>query len=144
MKQDIPYCQKRGVKVLMSIGGVWSNDADYRVSTEQNGRDFSDFLWGAFGPYNTSWTGPRPFDFNGTHNAVDGFDFDIEIKIGGCNGAIPQTYSLLTSVGRQQAIYCNGRPIPRISSQHVHLGCTSVSISTTVLLHAGIDPKGQA
>lgn len=82
IKEDISYCQARGIKVLMSIGGEWSDDFDYRVSTEKNGRSFAEFLWKAFGPYDPSWDGPRPFDTNTTHNAVDGFDFDIEQPFG--------------------------------------------------------------
>jgi len=75
--QDIPKCQAMGTKVLLSIGGVWSSSgSDYTVSTTQKGEAFATFLWNAFGPYKTSWTGPRPFG----HSSVDGFDFDVEKK----------------------------------------------------------------
>ncbi|KAM3550363.1 hypothetical protein ARSEF4850_008379 [Beauveria asiatica] len=83
---DLQYCRDKGVKMLLSIGGVWNEKtADYRVTTEKNGREFADFLWGAFGPYDPSWKGPRPFDKSPTeHSAVDGFDFDLEIpKVNG-------------------------------------------------------------
>ncbi|CAK7225775.1 Chitinase 2 [Sporothrix curviconia] len=78
--EGIPVCQAQGIKVLLSIGGVFDAvSANYNVTTEANGRYFADFLWGAFGPYNASWTGPRPFDASATeHTSVDGFDFDIE------------------------------------------------------------------
>lgn len=82
LKEDIPKCQVKGVKVLLSIGGEWSTESDYRVSTEDNARYFSDFLWNAFGPFNATWDGPRPFDSETTHNAIDGFDFDIEGAFG--------------------------------------------------------------
>ncbi|CAK7205721.1 Chitinase 2 [Sporothrix eucalyptigena] len=80
IQEGIPVCQAAGTKVLLSIGGVFDAvNANYNVTTEANGRYFADFMWGAFGPYNASWTGPRPFDLSATvHNAVDGFDFDIE------------------------------------------------------------------
>lgn len=80
IQEGIPVCQAAGTKVILSIGGVFDAQlANYNLTTEANGRYFADFLWGAFGPYNASWTGPRPFDLSATqHNSVDGFDFDIE------------------------------------------------------------------
>ncbi|KAM3455032.1 hypothetical protein MY3296_002602 [Beauveria thailandica] len=83
---DLQYCRDKGIKMLLSIGGVWNEKtADYRVTTEKNGREFANFLWGAFGPYDPSWTGPRPFDKNDKERtAVDGFDFDLELpKVNG-------------------------------------------------------------
>lgn len=85
IKEDIPYCKSRGVKILLSIGGVYDPkvDADYKVTTEENGRYFADFLHGAFGPFDPTWDGPRPFDLNNsTHNSVDGYDFDVEEAFG--------------------------------------------------------------
>src|SRR3569833_110204 len=84
IKEDISVCQAMGTKILLSIGGVYDQTAaNYAISSEQNGRDFADFMWKAFGPYDPSWTGPRPFDLSTSqHNSVDGFDFDIEKKFG--------------------------------------------------------------
>ncbi|KAM3485100.1 hypothetical protein MY8738_001568 [Beauveria namnaoensis] len=81
IKDDLQYCRKKGIKMLLAIGGEWNqNTADYRVTTERNGREFADFLWGAFGPYNSSWKGPRPFDkSDNERSAIDGFDFDLEL-----------------------------------------------------------------
>ncbi|KAJ4254324.1 Chitinase 2 [Fusarium torreyae] len=79
--EGIPYCQQRGVKVLLSIGGVYNEDgSNYKVTTDDKGVDFADFLYSAFGPYDESWDGPRPFDSKDgvTRPAIDGFDFDIE------------------------------------------------------------------
>ncbi|RMJ02348.1 hypothetical protein CDV36_015384 [Fusarium kuroshium] len=81
IKEGIPYCQERGVKVLISIGGVYNEDGgNYKVTSGQKGVDFADFLWSAFGPYDKNWNGPRPFDADdgSTRPAIDGFDFDIE------------------------------------------------------------------
>ncbi|PNY27206.1 Endochitinase A1 [Tolypocladium capitatum] len=80
---DIPYCQSRGVKVILSIGGEYSTtDNNYAVSTEEKGEHFADFLYNAFGPYNKNWNGPRPFDPNPwDHVAVDGYDFDLEANL---------------------------------------------------------------
>jgi chitinase len=67
------------VKVMLSIGGQWNPPVtDYTVSTAANGIAFAEFMWGAYGPFDPSWTGPRPFDFNGKHIQLDGFDFDLE------------------------------------------------------------------
>ncbi|KAF5561532.1 endochitinase 2 precursor [Fusarium napiforme] len=81
IKEGIPYCQERGVKVLLSIGGVYNEaGSNYKVTTDDKGVDFADFLYKAFGPYDQTWDGPRPFDSEDgtTRPAVDGFDFDIE------------------------------------------------------------------
>ncbi|KAI9668498.1 MAG: hypothetical protein M1829_005376 [Trizodia sp. TS-e1964] len=69
---DIPLCQSKGKKILLSIGGGWPQD--YKLDNDQSGINFANFLWGAFGPADPKWTGPRPFG----NAVVDGFDFDIE------------------------------------------------------------------
>lgn len=86
---DVRYCQKKGKKVLLSIGGHVSATTDYSISSPPEGEYFADFIWGAFGPYNPSWTKARPFDdfYGGAdegdeHFVFDGFDFDIEEKFG--------------------------------------------------------------
>jgi chitinase len=87
--EGIPACQANGKKVLLSIGGAFVTGVNYTVSSQQNGEDFADFLWGAFGPYDASWTGPRPFDSSATeHVSVDGFDFDIETKFADQSGYV--------------------------------------------------------
>nr|AIT18896.1 chitinase [Hirsutella thompsonii] len=93
LKDDIPYCQSKGVKVILSIGGVYSDKLqpngeynDYEVTTDANGEYFADFLYNAFGPYRKEWTGPRPFDRANKQIAVDGFDFDIEASFKNGNG----------------------------------------------------------
>ena len=81
IKEDVPYCKSKGVKVLLSIGGVFGSGSRYDVSTDEKGQEFASFLYSAFGPYQKSWTGPRPFDVSpDSPTSVDGFDFDIEIK----------------------------------------------------------------
>ncbi|KJZ72578.1 hypothetical protein HIM_08102 [Hirsutella minnesotensis 3608] len=87
LKDDIPYCQSKGVKVILSIGGVWNKKRNnYEVTTDENGEYFADFLYNAFGPYRKEWTGPRPFDSDNQQVAVDGFDFDIEASFENGNG----------------------------------------------------------
>ncbi|KAK0729755.1 glycoside hydrolase superfamily, partial [Lasiosphaeris hirsuta] len=93
--EDIPYCQDKGIKVLLSIGGA---AGDYEVSSAANGEYFAEFLFKAFGPYDAASTIPRPFDFGGAHVSVDGFDFDIEVKFddnAGYNALIAKLHDLI-------------------------------------------------
>ncbi|EGR46532.1 uncharacterized protein TRIREDRAFT_66041, partial [Trichoderma reesei QM6a] len=81
LQSDIPYCRSKGVKVILSIGGVYNAlTSNYFVGDNGTATDFATFLYNAFGPYNASYTGPRPFDdiTTGLPTSVDGFDFDIE------------------------------------------------------------------
>ncbi|KAF3015000.1 Glycoside hydrolase 18 protein [Neopestalotiopsis sp. 37M] len=95
IREDITYCQARGKKVLLSIGGVFTAEnplteivaaatstttSDYSLPDNSTGEWFAEYLWGAFGPKTDSWTHERPFDYNDISVAVDGFDFDIEEK----------------------------------------------------------------
>lgn len=80
IKADIKTCQGLGKKILLSIGGVYSDTSDYSLSSVTKGEEFADFLFDAFGPYQDGYEGPRPFDPSGDHNTIDGFDFDIEVK----------------------------------------------------------------
>lgn len=63
----------------MSLGGETNT---YELTGQQEGEDFADFLWGAFGPQTAEWMDagkPIPFDGpNGEEVQVDGFDMDIE------------------------------------------------------------------
>jgi chitinase len=73
---DIIACQRTyGKKIFLSLGGA--NPTNQYLGTDAAGRIFADFLWGAFGPVNSTWRGPRPFG----NAVVDGFDFDIESNI---------------------------------------------------------------
>lgn len=80
LNPSVAICQSEfKKKILLSIGGELTETSNYTVSTPENGVEFANFIWGAFGPYDESWEGkPRPFDYDGVHVAVDGYDFDIE------------------------------------------------------------------
>ncbi|KAI0138019.1 glycoside hydrolase superfamily [Hypoxylon sp. NC0597] len=81
IKEDIKTCQRLGKKVLLSVGGEFSSYSNYTLSSVQAGVDFAEFLYQAFGPYKSTYKGPRPFDTSSTdHICLDGFDFDIETK----------------------------------------------------------------
>ncbi|KAK0656438.1 glycoside hydrolase superfamily [Cercophora newfieldiana] len=76
---DIPYCQAKGKKVLLSIGGHPGANNNYEVTSKANAEYFATFVWEAFGPLNPSSNTPRPFDRTGQPPVVvDGFDFDLE------------------------------------------------------------------
>ncbi|OBT54521.1 hypothetical protein VE04_06692 [Pseudogymnoascus sp. 24MN13] len=81
MAQDMQYCQSKGKKILLSLGGGYDT---YHLSGKVDGEAFADFLWGAYGPNTTAWAGPRPFDpipgsvGDEIATVVDGYDFDIE------------------------------------------------------------------
>lgn len=83
ISNGIASCQQAGKKILLSLGGEPIKDAPYSLTSKADGVNLANFLWGAFGPANASWTGPRPFDYNGVVNVVDGFDFDIETIVSG-------------------------------------------------------------
>lgn len=114
IREDIKYCQSKGKKVLLSVGGVWSSAPAnrYNVSSVANGQYFGNFLWKAFGPYDPAWTGPRPFDISPSeHVVLDGFDIDIEVDFknapGGYTGYIKLIQVLrafITSSGTGQII----------------------------------------
>lgn len=69
---DIKYCQSKGIKILLSMGGA---TPAYGVATVKEGEDLADELWDTFGGgYKRNATAYRPFG----DATVDGFDLDIE------------------------------------------------------------------
>ncbi|KAG7191251.1 Chitinase 1, partial [Scheffersomyces spartinae] len=66
--EDIKYCQSKGKKVMISMGGA---SGSYGFSSEAEGSEFATTLWNKFGGGSDA---ERPFD----DAVVDGFDFDIE------------------------------------------------------------------
>jgi chitinase len=95
--EGIPVCQSLGKKVILSLGGAWLTPKEggtypaYSLTGTTDGEAFAEFLWGAYGPYQKSWTdagNPRPLDggdtgLHGNHIDIDGFDFDIELPSSG-------------------------------------------------------------
>lgn len=75
----ISYCKENGKKILLSLGGA-PGTTPYQLTCNSDADYMADFLWGAFGPLNSSATWPRPFDDQVVGSqSVDGFDFDIEV-----------------------------------------------------------------
>ncbi|XP_027366255.1 acidic endochitinase [Abrus precatorius] len=66
---DIKYCQSKGIKVLLSIGG---GVGSYSLASPEDARNVSKFLWNTFlGGKSSS----RPLG----DAVLDGIDFDIEL-----------------------------------------------------------------
>jgi len=96
VQTGIPYCQSKGKKILLSLGGGTDT---YQLTGAADGEYFADLLWGMYGPFpnsvtNQAWIdagSPRPLDFEVTGNNpedyinVDGFDLDIEVSAIGIN-----------------------------------------------------------
>ncbi|KXT05133.1 hypothetical protein AC578_7549 [Pseudocercospora eumusae] len=73
---DVTTCQQTyGKKIFLSIGGGYPTT--YYLKNDTTARTFADFLWKAWGPVQSGYTGPRPWG----NASVDGFDFDIESYI---------------------------------------------------------------
>ncbi|GAB7356071.1 hypothetical protein MBLNU459_g6687t1 [Dothideomycetes sp. NU459] len=83
LAQNITFCQTKGVKVFVSIGGSSSN-VTFNTSTQA--KQAAQTLWDVFGDGTKSNPSLRPFG----NITVDGFDFDIE------NGTT-QYYDLMAS-----------------------------------------------
>ncbi|GIZ37627.1 hypothetical protein CKM354_000107000 [Cercospora kikuchii] len=109
---DVIECQKTyGKKIFLSIGGGYP--ADYFFSSDANARAFADFIWGAWGPVNSSWTGPRPWG----DAVVDGFDFDIESVVSPANrltagytACINRLKNILYPQDTSKSYYISGAP----------------------------------
>ncbi|KAG7125473.1 Endochitinase A1 like protein [Verticillium longisporum] len=82
IKQDIRYCQSKGKRIILSVGGhCKSAPCGYDVLEEDEAEAFAKQLHSIFGPYDPGFDGPRPFDIDENGRvAVDGLDFDIEFK----------------------------------------------------------------
>lgn len=70
IETGIKYCQSKGIKVFLSIGGSSSGSV---LTSDEQGTEFADSLWKYFGPVTDS-SMVRPFG----DAVLDGFDFDIE------------------------------------------------------------------
>jgi chitinase len=68
LSKDIRSCQRRGVKVLLSIGGA---DGSYGLASERDAREVAEYLWNNYLGGNSS---SRPLG----DAVLDGVDFDIE------------------------------------------------------------------
>lgn len=110
--QDVITCQQTyGKKIFLSLGGAYPTD--YYIRSDASGRNFADFLWGAWGPVNSSWTGPRPWG----NAVVDGFDFDIESNVtpvsrltSGYTQMINRFKNTLFPLDKSKSYYLSGAP----------------------------------
>ncbi|KAI8873831.1 glycoside hydrolase [Ramicandelaber brevisporus] len=75
MGKDIQYCQKKGIKVLLSIGG---GAGYYYLLSEAHANDFAYMVWNMFlGGTDKNYL--RPF---GKDTVLDGIDLDLEAVSG--------------------------------------------------------------
>ncbi|KAF7814277.1 G-type lectin S-receptor-like serine/threonine-protein kinase CES101 isoform X1 [Senna tora] len=74
---EIKYCQKQGIKVILSIGGGYGN---YSLASSKDAQNLSDYLWNNFlGGGNSSSSSSSSSQSRPFGDAVlDGIDFDIE------------------------------------------------------------------
>lgn len=68
LSNEIEFCQKRGIKVLLSLGGGIGN---YSLSSRNDAKNFAEYLWNNYlgGHSDSRPLGPAP---------LDGIDFDTE------------------------------------------------------------------
>ncbi|TQV93208.1 hypothetical protein V2A60_010357 [Cordyceps javanica] len=78
----IAKCQGAGVKIVLSLGGATSS---YSLESRAQAEKIGQYLWDSYGNSGNT-TVQRPFG----SNAVDGWDFDIEV-----NGGSSQYYQYL-------------------------------------------------
>jgi chitinase len=76
ISRDIEFCQNKGIKILLSIGGPDANALT--LSSPYKGVEFAKWLVNTFGPKPFRYNGPRPFDRPGHTVVLDGFDLDLE------------------------------------------------------------------
>ncbi|CAO3598104.1 unnamed protein product [Absidia cylindrospora] len=69
MEKEIQTCQKKGKKILLSLGGA---SGSYGLASAKDGETWANKLWNTFGNGHDAKT--RPFG----KAVVDGFDLDIE------------------------------------------------------------------
>ncbi|OEL18307.1 Acidic endochitinase [Dichanthelium oligosanthes] len=69
LSKDIHSCQRRGIKVLLSIGG---GDGSYGLNSDGDARDVAAYLWNS---YLGGTSSSRPLG----DAVLDGIDFDIEL-----------------------------------------------------------------
>lgn len=84
----IAKCQSAGVKIILSLGGATSS---YSLQSQAQAEQIGQYLWDSYGNSGNT-TVQRPFG----SNAVDGFDFDIEV-----NGGSSQYYRYMIAKLRQ-------------------------------------------
>lgn len=115
---DIQYCQSKGKKILLSLGGA---SPDVYIATESSAKDMADFLWGAFGPAKHTWEGPRPFG----EAYVNGFDFDIESHASNITGLVDFGYAIMVDYFRhlfaaeEETYYISGAPQCVVPDSHL-------------------------
>ncbi|PON58263.1 1,4-alpha-glucan-branching enzyme [Parasponia andersonii] len=69
ISNGVRYCQSRGIKVMLSIGG---GTGSYSLASTSDAKDFAYYLWNSFLGGKSSSLSQRPL-------GLDGIDFDIKL-----------------------------------------------------------------
>ncbi|KAF7814273.1 G-type lectin S-receptor-like serine/threonine-protein kinase CES101 [Senna tora] len=73
---QVTYCQKQGIKVMLSIGGARNFGTTYNLSSSNDALNLSDYLWNNFLYRNSSSLSSQSRPLG--DSILDGIDFDIE------------------------------------------------------------------
>lgn len=119
VQAQIPQCQAKGKKILLSIGGQAKTNNPFtqvpetyvgQLKNAADGTYFANWMWNAYGPKNPSYLGPRPLD-RGQNNAtasitidIDGFDFDIEGTVNGIDSSVGETAAYIAAIKRLRTL----------------------------------------
>ncbi|KAJ0110736.1 hypothetical protein Patl1_00535 [Pistacia atlantica] len=110
---DIRYCQSRGIKVLLSIGG---GAGSYSLSSDDDARSVAAYLWNNFlgGKSNSRPLGDA---------VLDGIDFDIEMGNGAHYPALAMALSQYGQGGKK--IYLGAAPQCPFPDQYLNAALTT-------------------
>ncbi|XP_059318201.1 acidic endochitinase-like [Lycium ferocissimum] len=97
LSNDIRACQRRGIKVMLSLGG---GAGSYYLSSADDARNVANYLWNN---YLGGQSNSRPLG----DAALDGIDFDIE---GGTTKHWDELARALSGFSRQRKVYLSAAP----------------------------------
>ena len=118
IQRDMAYCQSKGKKVLISIGG---DSPGNQLASKDAATSFATQLWQIFGPKPSGFTGPRPFG----DNVVDGFDLDIESGDGKFIPDLAASLSALSASDKSKKYYLTAAPQCPIPDAHLSAALTA-------------------
>lgn len=83
LKEDIPYCQSKGVKIFVRLSTDEVASSESGVDAEMAPSRIARYYYNMFGPYAVGSKATRPLDPSPTeHVAVDGIDFAVNPDLG--------------------------------------------------------------
>ncbi|KAG5044454.1 hypothetical protein JHK87_008369 [Glycine soja] len=109
LSKDIKNCQKRGIKVILSIGG---GETGYSLSSANDATKVADYIWNNFLGGKSSKT--RPLG----DAVLDGVDFDIEVGGGESFYAVLARRLSQHSKGGGRKVYLTAAPQCPFPDEH--------------------------